>query len=228
MCKIAGGIVNITRNESARQRWKLNYNERSHLMEMLQDMFSITTTTSFAPSTKTKSRSSRDFQDMRKIQEQLERYHLFYIEGENIVCISTGDVATQKIISDLVNALNRGRQIVDTFTDKRLTELAVDSVFSMCPRLKLKTFKDLKSTQAQKSKSLKTIKLTDIHQRLLGSISAGRQVDLQKVFKSELSAHPLSLFKADNSMITSDKSTLSKLLIGDRAVDSLQQESFEK
>ena len=119
-------------------------------MQLLYDMLIIQTTTSFAPSIKTKSRRMRDFQDMWKIQKQLERFHLFQIGGENIACISTGDVATQEITSDLLNALDRGRQIVDTFIDKRLT---FDSVFSTCPRLKLKTFQDLKSTQAHKSKS---------------------------------------------------------------------------
>ena len=74
------------------------------------------------------------------------------------MCISTSDIATKEITSDLLNALDRGSQIVNTFIDKRLTEHAVDSVFFTCPRLKLKTFKDLKSTQAHKSKSVKTIK----------------------------------------------------------------------
>ena len=55
MFKIAEGIVNITRNESARLCWELNYNERYHLTQLVCDMFGIPTTTSFAPSTKTKS-----------------------------------------------------------------------------------------------------------------------------------------------------------------------------
>ena len=55
MCKIAKGIVNITRNESARQRWELNYNERAHLTQLVYEMFVIPTTTLFAQRTKTKS-----------------------------------------------------------------------------------------------------------------------------------------------------------------------------
>ena len=109
---------------------------------------------------------------MKKIQEQLERFHLIQIGGENIVCISTGDVATQEITSCLLIALDKGRQSVDTFISKRLTEHAVGSVFSTPPRLKLKTVKDLKLTQAQKSKSSKTIKLMNVNQRLLATISA--------------------------------------------------------
>ena len=45
MCKIDGGIVNITRNESARQYWERNHNERGHLTQLLYDMFSIPSTT---------------------------------------------------------------------------------------------------------------------------------------------------------------------------------------
>ena len=111
MCNIAGGLVNITRNESARQRRQLNYNQRGHLTQLVYDMLGLPTTTWFAPSIKTQSRSTHDVQVMRKIQEQLERFPLFQIGGENIACISTGDISTQEITSDLLNALDRGRQM---------------------------------------------------------------------------------------------------------------------
>ena len=45
------------------------------------------------------------------MQKQLERFRVFQIGGENIVCISTGDVATQELTSELLNALDRARQI---------------------------------------------------------------------------------------------------------------------
>ena len=82
--------MNINRNESARQHWELNYNESGHLMQLVYDMFGIPTATAFTPSPKIRSR-------------------LLQIGGENIVCNSTGDVATQEITSDLLNALNKGR-----------------------------------------------------------------------------------------------------------------------
>ena len=74
---------------------------------MVYEMFRISTATSFSPCTTRKSRDMRDFLDMKMIQEQLERFHLFQVGCDDMVCISTGDVATKEIASDLLTAVDR-------------------------------------------------------------------------------------------------------------------------
>ena len=78
------------------------------------------------------------------------------------------------------------------------------------------------------STNWKKIKVMNIHQRLLASISSGRQVDLKAVLRYELSVHLPSLFKADESMIATYKSALAKILVVDRAVGVCLQQGLEK
>ena len=39
--KVAGGLVGITRNEGARNRWSLTYNERATLVENTRSLFGM-------------------------------------------------------------------------------------------------------------------------------------------------------------------------------------------
>ena len=119
---------------------------------MVYEMCGISTAMSFSPRTTRKSRTMRDFLDLKKIKEQFEKFHLFQIGCDDIVCISTGDVATKEIASDLLTAVDRGREVFSTFIDRRLTKPVTESVFSTCPQLKLKSLKDLKSPQTDEQK----------------------------------------------------------------------------
>ena len=42
ICKVAGGLIGITRLESARERWCLTFNQRSDISEQTMDMYGLT------------------------------------------------------------------------------------------------------------------------------------------------------------------------------------------
>ncbi len=40
--KVAGGLIGITRNDTARNRWSITYNERATLAENTKSLFGLT------------------------------------------------------------------------------------------------------------------------------------------------------------------------------------------
>ena len=65
----------------------------------------------------------------------------FDVYQDGIVCLSSGRVATEEIVKDLLVASEKGENAAQEFIDQRLLSKSVD-IFAPIKSQKLKTFKD--------------------------------------------------------------------------------------
>lgn len=104
--KVAGGLVGITRNESARNRWSITYNERASLAQDTRSLFGLTHDVEDDEDTHKDcfpSRLKRDNDDVIKLVDQFQRYHVFQQENmHELMSLTTADVASEDILKDLM------------------------------------------------------------------------------------------------------------------------------
>lgn len=75
--KVAGGLVGITRTDSARDRWCLTYNERAQLSEDTKVMFGVVAHEGLSHKDLGKARLKRDEEDVLKLVGQFTKYQVF-------------------------------------------------------------------------------------------------------------------------------------------------------
>ena len=93
--KVAGGLVGITRNDSAMDRWCLTYNDRAALSDQTFKMLGLRLDDDGDTEHKESNpaRLARDEADVTRIQTQLEHYKVFTSNSPDLISISTNDVA---------------------------------------------------------------------------------------------------------------------------------------
>ena len=138
--------------------------------------------------------------------------------------LTTNDLATDGITTDLLTAEEKGVELVKQNVKERLVERSVP-FFGRQKRQKSKTFATLYETPVhdKKPETTKTIKADrQLMQRLFNAAQAGHAVDLHKVLEHELSAVPLSLANRAKKMNTNKKSAMLPLLTKDLGVDTVK------
>ena len=212
--KVAGGLVGITRTDSASDRWCLTYNERAKLSEDTKTMFNVGGGKEVdSHKDLGKARMRRDEQDVLKLVSFFTKYEVFR-QAENLVSVTTGDVASEEIRHDLLGAEEIGKTIVKKFVQDRLIKKDVkfhDSV----KQQKLKTFETLYSVPVSLESS-KTVAIKadrDLLRRVVVALESGRNVDVDELLQRELSPVPLSISTPSGSLReASRKADLSKIL----------------
>ena len=123
ICKVAGGLIGITRLESARERWCLTFNQRSDIAQETMDMYGLQsddTEEKQKPKEIGASRIRRDEEDVKLIEQQLKEFNLFSIDQQDLVAIASRDVAPEELGNALLNAEHRGNDKIKLFVNKRL------------------------------------------------------------------------------------------------------------
>ena len=140
MGKVAGGLVGITRCESARNRWGLTYIDKARQVEDTRDMFGITGDEDDVSHKELgKIRLKRDESDVKSLVSTFERLEVFSKDSEELVCLTTGDIASKVIVKDMQDAEMVGKQVIQTFVTERLVEKKISFHVSISKK-KLKTF----------------------------------------------------------------------------------------
>ena len=123
ICKVAGGLIGITRLESARERWCLTFNQRSDIVQETMDMYGLQsddTEEKQKPKEIGASQIRRDEEDVKLIEQQLKEFNLFSIDQKDLVAIASRDVAPEELGNALLNAEHRGNDKIKSFVNKRL------------------------------------------------------------------------------------------------------------
>ena len=177
--KVAGGLIGITRSDSARDRWCLTYNDPSRMVDQTTAMFCMTLEDAeYAPSASGDTgpfKIKRNREAVEKLHDMLSRFPIFDSENDEndeLTRLMTSGVATENINAALLTAEAHGTEKIREFVDTRLCMQKVG-------------FHDtLKQWQSPSQKS-QTIK-TDIHlfQWLLVTKDSGRDDDLKNYFES--------------------------------------------
>lgn len=196
--KVAGGLVGITRNDTARDRWCLTYNERATIAEDTKVMFGIKKQEENDHKDSSCSRIRRDEDGVCKLKAVFQKYEVFRSTND-LVAITTGDIATDKIREDLLQAQDKGKLLIKNFVEERL--IKKEKKFHDTIKLqKLKTFESL-YTVPLKVEKYQTISLKadrDFFRRIIVSLESGRDVDVDTLLQQELS--PLSLPTIDGGL----------------------------
>jgi len=180
--KVAGGLIGITRNETARNRWSITYNERASLAEDTRTLFGLTHDDDDDDEDTHKdclpSRLKRDHNDVIQLVDQFQRYHVFQQENMyDLVSLTTGDVASEDILNDLTHAAESGKQMVTELVENRLSTKNIDFHDSLTKR-KSKTFSSLYSTDAKleklRSKCVKPDRYFPAHHCIHGEWQRGQ------------------------------------------------------
>ena len=238
ICKISNGIIGITRNDTARDKFCLTWAERSYISHSTKCLLDVENEDEGQMiSTRKDAQPSRiqlDEDSVTKLEEVFSRFNVFGLEGEELdgeimegeedesimrsekkqlVSIATNDVSTAAIESDLLSAQTRGVSMVQSNINKWFVEKETP-FFDPLPKVKSKTFASLyKMTFAGKQNEKKTIKADRrLLQQLLTASLAGRKVDLNEVLQHELSSIPLSLAKVNGDINSTAKAELAKII----------------
>jgi len=213
MMKVSGGIVGITLNATARNRFFLTAPYMALFTEQAERM----------PGGKTYPKkvhheASNTFLQNRKnniflLTETLESYgNPFEDDGETLVNFVTKKVVSPQVQHDLMNCSFIGKERHTTFVDDRISSNSVN-FWSRLPKTKLKMWKSGNLTKKFTVTDAKVIELTE-DRALLGRmaiISKSRpELDMKEmVGQYEFSVVPRALFAPDGSMLyCSNKSML--------------------
>ena len=122
--KVVGGLIGITKSDTARDKWCLTYNDRSPLADETSVMFALATEdTEYAPSGNKDigtSRIRRDREDVQKLVDQLRRFSVFITNTQDLTCLATRDIATENIKTALLTAQTHGEDKITEFVRTRL------------------------------------------------------------------------------------------------------------
>lgn len=212
--KVAGGLVGITRTDSARDRWCLTYNERAQLSEDTKAMFGVVSGLNEGSIHKDlgKTRMKKDEEDVEKLVAQFSKYEVFR-QTDNLVVVTTGDIASEEIEQDLLEAEQKGQSKLQDFVQERLISKDV-KFHDPIKQQKLKTLETLYSVSVPVGNSKTVIKADrDLLRRVVVALESGRDVDVDALLKRELSPVPMSIATLDGCLrLATGKSDLGSIL----------------
>ena len=128
--------------------------------------------------------------------------------------LSTGDVTTDDIMSDMMKASEKSEILVKEFVKDRLMENSTTSLFARMPQNKSKTLGTMYEVHVTVKKESPVVLKAEreIFWRLLVVSDSGRNVDLASMLHHELSPVPLSLAGTNHKLNSTNKSMLVELL----------------
>ena len=164
MCKMQNGIIGITRNDQARDKFCLTWSEQSRISQDTRSLLNQEDNDDEATFTRhdsLPSRMKRDVDDVKKLVKQLTRFDIFKArttlaigeDGENdneatrmpLVSLAIKDVASCDIVRHLLTAEDRGKQHLVNDVKQRLTENNM-GFHDALRKHNLKTFADMYKT----------------------------------------------------------------------------------
>lgn len=218
MGKIAGGVIGITRSETALNRWGLTYIDRARIADETRDMLGVAENNDddqLVHKESGKARLLRDESDVQSLMSMFQRFEVFNKESEELVCLTTGDIANAAIKKDLLCAEKVGLQVIRTFVTERFIEEKT-SLHTSIPKQKLKTFASMCAVEVSKDKKKKGTAIVkadrDLFQRLIVVMESGRDIDIDSLLTQELCHVPLALANTDGTLRQTNKSQLLPLL----------------
>ena len=124
-----------------------------------------------------------------------------------LINFASGVVATKEVETSLLNALNKGEEMLHQFIADRLmvseTGTVKKSFYSPMNRLRIQTMEDMNKSITVKGQKVRVHGET-MYLRLM-AINATKNVSVQTVMSFENAPIPLSLFKEDGTMHGSEK-----------------------
>ena len=214
--KSKGGIIGISQNPGALDRWFLTSHERASVTTALKKMFMQEHDHVDIHKEAGAKRVARDEGDVQKLVSCFTTELManpFTQESESLVNFATGVVLPNDSADVLIRSTEKGREQMNTFVEKRLNTNQV-SFWDLIPKLKVKTFESTTRKIQVKAVNDKLVTVgadRELFGRLLIAANV-RQINLKEVLCHELSSVPFSLAYQDGSLRKTNKSTLAALI----------------
>lgn len=214
--KSKGGIISISQNPGALDRWFLTSHERASVTIALKNMF--TQERNFVDKHKEAGakRVARDEADVQKLVSCFTTELManpFTQESESLVHFATGFVLPSNSADCLIISTEKGCEQMNTFVEKRLNTNEI-SFWDPIPKLKVKAFESTTMKIQVKAVNDKLVTVgadRELFARLLIAANV-RQINLKEVVCYELSSVLFSLAYQDGSLRKTAKSTLAALI----------------
>ena len=219
-CKIAGGIIGITKTQSALMKWSLTSNANSFIAEQTYKMFDMKMDNLVTKETMD-SRKGIDNRDEDNLFETLISFKVFNGSTDTIISIASKDLATKEIQTSLLEAQSNGRELMDKFI-KSITQgsgIIDDNEFhKKLEKNNAKTFETLyiRKPMSKVKEKMAAVKVDRNYLlRIITAHEIGQKPNLPKIMTKEMTPVPLSLAKMNGTLNTGDKAILQKELIKD-------------
>ncbi|KAG1668552.1 Protein smg8 [Nymphon striatum] len=220
--KKSGGIVGITKTNTALARWTLSYNQRASVSSQTYAMMNVGIDNQWTPNEATTARMSRDNHDEASIRMVLTRFKVMADEivdrPDALLNIATRDVATADVEQSLLKAEQLGQNQLETFVKDRMADKKVNFRDPL-QKTKALTFASLYTVHVASNASkgkMETLKADrNFTQRLLMAYRAGRPVDLNNILNHELMKIPVSIADTSGTLRTGTTSILFDVLTKD-------------
>ena len=214
--KSRGGIIGISQNPGALDRWFLTSHERALVTTALKNMFTQERGRVDVHKEAALRRVARDEADVQKLISCFTTDLMsnpFTQESESLVNFATGIILPTDIADGLVRSTEKGREEMNTSVEKRLNTNQI-SFWDPVTKLKVKTFESTTKKVQVKAVNDKLVTVgadRELFGRLLIAANV-RQINLKEVLCYELSSVPFSLAHQDGSLRKTTKSALAALI----------------
>lgn len=209
---VTGGLIGITKNEDAMQRWMLLYPFKNSIHEALcanLDLQQDATSDMNLHNEWTQSRINKDQQDIENI------IHCFnacnpYKDDEEVVLrnIFTGELAHETSTDHLLNVVKNGETLLTQYDNERF----VEKTKKLSDPIKRNTFYNFENTPGKENKNTSNKKLTDVTDVTLVQktfmLANQREFDIKLLASHELLDYCKYLFNAEGFYRKSLKSEL--------------------
>ena len=209
--KSAGGVVGLSRNLQAYDRWILTRHERAHYVSTMLGFVGMGDNGSDQRRDQKESDFKRGSKSVEKTIEAICNFinPFEMYEQDCLVCLSSGLKVPQEVAQGLVKLDEIGSNEHEKFIKERLYEKEI-SLHAPLKKKKLKTFAVLKKTITVKNKMNKEIKITaqrNIYAQLV-MIAQANEIDIEKLFAYPLGPVPWPLATGDGMLAKTDKAVL--------------------
>uniref|UniRef100_UPI00358DF722 uncharacterized protein n=1 Tax=Myxine glutinosa TaxID=7769 RepID=UPI00358DF722 len=209
--KTKGGMTGFTTSKGTVNRWIWSHHARESIARECEVMArkSRYEEHSSTRSDLLQSRMLRDKADVDKIIEMTNSMiNPFEYDGEDLVHVTSGVVATREVQEDLNTAYERGETEFTTLCKERLQTETVD-LFGSMKKLKLKTFTNMSKAVKKKIRG-KDVSLKADRNLLARLVVIGqfRKIDLQELMSYSLGPLPLPLASVQGCLVKTNKANL--------------------
>ena len=203
--KVSGGLIGITLNPNARNKFFLIAPELARLAEEAKDMAGL------SKQKKTKEHHNlstaaleREERHVKKLKDTIEMFtNPFTEKSDDLFNLVTKVVVQDKVKNDLCDQSEIGRKLVDTFVNERVKSNKVN-VWAKMKKTKLLTWRSsgMKVTVALKDKVVELTEDRNLFARLMMVAKSRPEIDIKEAIKQhEFSVVPRSLFANDGTLL---------------------------
>ena len=213
-CKTGGGYIGFSANFAATQRWVLNESRRGLFRKLLREHLLVSPDKTYVHKEVAPARIKRDLEAVGKVVDLLEGvFSNPWVKDSDLTTLSTGVAATTEVRNDLLQARDRGQKALNDFVISRCSSSPTVNFFDPLRKMKLKSFKDLKTITKIRTKdlvvSLQIDRALFARMALLGQF---RKIDMKTVFTFPLGPLPWSLADPCGLPPKTNKSKISQQL----------------